>query len=508
VKRPSADLLGIVALIGLALGARVWILIVSGQFSADEAVPGLMARHILTNRELPVFFWGQDYFGSAEAYLIAACMVVADGWPWVVFAPAILASLALIPLTAVLADQLWGKPAGLIAAVPIALPPAVLARELVTSAGGFSLGFALMLAALVLVLKATQQLCSVRWIALASLCAGFAMWIWQPAIVALVPLLTVVLVRMRRWHPGRDLVTGIALLAVGLIPVLLYNAPHGWPTLAAMLIKSGDTPLPGDTLGDKLASIGALLITALGGGDDSIGGANLLQACVLLLGASIGVAVLAKAKRCWPIGLTLSFALLHTLVAYEVSRYFVPVILICCALFGVAVMRLLRHSMIIGIGVVLTVAASNVFTYPAAVPLLTEQGLASIRDSQTALDALQERGLTQGYADYWSAYPITYLSQERIIVAPSLPFFWRARTDRYPPYTERVDGVTAPNSVFLLVDRRCTLVPYLTALDTVGATYAVDNVSRWELIWNIQPLPGTEQNTVDALRSTIATATC
>jgi hypothetical protein len=507
LKRPSPEVLGIVGLIGVAFADRLWILVASGQFSADEAVPGLMARHILMNHELPVFFWGQDYFGSAEAYLIAACMVVANGWPWVVFAPAMLASIALVPLTALLANHLYGKPAALIAALPIALPPAVFARELVTSAGGFSLGFGLMLATLLLMLKSAEHVCNIRYMMLASLCAGFAIWIWQPALVALGPILVVLLLRMRRWHSGRELITGIAPVAIGLIPPLLYNASGGWPTLTAMLIKSSDTPLAGDTPVEKIVSFGVLLITAFGGGDDSIGGTNLIQTCALMIGATVGVVVLAKAHRWRALGITLSFAILHTLVAYEGNRYLVPLVLVGCALFGVSVSRL--HTFRIGAVVaLLAVGGSNLLTYPATVPLLGGQGLSAVRDTQSALEALQQRGLTYGYADYWTAYPLTYLSKERIIVAPGMPFFWRARTDRYPSYTHTVDGVAAPDDLFLLVDRRCTRAPYLSALDAMGATYEVEDVSRWQLIWNIHSQMGDERNTLDALRSTIAGADC
>jgi hypothetical protein len=60
--------MALAALIVIAIATRVWVLVASGQFSADEAVPGLMARHIITRGELPVFYWGQDYFGAAEAY--------------------------------------------------------------------------------------------------------------------------------------------------------------------------------------------------------------------------------------------------------------------------------------------------------------------------------------------------------------------------------------------------------------------------------------------------------
>ena len=38
---------------------------------SDEAVVGLMAKHISEGRELPVFYYGQPYLGSLEAFLVA-----------------------------------------------------------------------------------------------------------------------------------------------------------------------------------------------------------------------------------------------------------------------------------------------------------------------------------------------------------------------------------------------------------------------------------------------------
>jgi hypothetical protein len=42
-------------------------------FNSDEALEGLMARHI---RELPIFFWGQGYKGVPEVYLSAAAFAI------------------------------------------------------------------------------------------------------------------------------------------------------------------------------------------------------------------------------------------------------------------------------------------------------------------------------------------------------------------------------------------------------------------------------------------------
>ena len=65
---PYRSLLMILA---VTLAVRL-ILLASGavSFHADEAVVGLMARHILTG-DRPIFFYGQAYMGSLDAWLIA-----------------------------------------------------------------------------------------------------------------------------------------------------------------------------------------------------------------------------------------------------------------------------------------------------------------------------------------------------------------------------------------------------------------------------------------------------
>src|ERR671938_597376 len=42
-----------------------------GEIDGDEAVVGLMARHIAFLGERPVFYYGQPYLGSLEAFSVA-----------------------------------------------------------------------------------------------------------------------------------------------------------------------------------------------------------------------------------------------------------------------------------------------------------------------------------------------------------------------------------------------------------------------------------------------------
>src|SRR5215467_12916871 len=69
--------LGTLVVAGVAgLGIRLWIdRTWLGVPDSDEAVVGLMARHILDG-QLTTFFWGQAYGGSQEALLAAPVFAV------------------------------------------------------------------------------------------------------------------------------------------------------------------------------------------------------------------------------------------------------------------------------------------------------------------------------------------------------------------------------------------------------------------------------------------------
>src|SRR4051794_25325259 len=67
----------VVAAAGVVL--RVWVYRSSlGTPNSDEAVMGLMARHVLDG-EFPTFFWGVSYSGSQEALLAVPGFLVAGG---------------------------------------------------------------------------------------------------------------------------------------------------------------------------------------------------------------------------------------------------------------------------------------------------------------------------------------------------------------------------------------------------------------------------------------------
>ena len=54
------------------------------------------------------------------------------------------------------------------------------------------------------------------------------------------------------------------------------------------------------------------------------------------------------------------------------------------------------------------------------------------RETDTIINCLASSGIRAAYADYWLSYKLTFLTDERVIVAPT------DGVDRYPPYTAAV----------------------------------------------------------------------
>src|SRR5579859_1371959 len=65
--------LAALSLIMVATGLRLVLIAQNWPITnSDEATMGIMARHIAYRREFPVFFYGQHYMGSFEAFVSAA----------------------------------------------------------------------------------------------------------------------------------------------------------------------------------------------------------------------------------------------------------------------------------------------------------------------------------------------------------------------------------------------------------------------------------------------------
>ncbi len=397
------------------------------------------------------------------------------------------------------------------------MTPPVQARLLANAGGGFALGSVLLLTTILLVLRALRAACPGYWmLALAAFVGGVAAWVWQPALPTLPLLLIVLLASVGKFRSWRGLAC-VTCALVGLLPMLVYNLGSGWPTLVALTRKFDQQSLPVDGLLARGQQLVSTLFTALGGGDENFGGANAAQAAVLaaalvlgplvIVGLGIRTCGLPRQRAVSAAVLVLAIAP-ALVVAHGGARYLVTTFVAACAVNG-ALFGLLRQTAprigLVGIAVFsVACVVPNLAGYAHIADLMAPDQLSQVDQTYAAVDALEQRGLTTGYTDYYAAYTITYVSGERVIAAPSVAFLYSGRLDRFPAYTARVDAVETPRQLFLLVDRRCSAQVYEASLQSSGATYRVEPVARWVLIWDIQAPAAADASTLASLRASVA----
>ncbi|WP_243706251.1 DUF423 domain-containing protein [Micromonospora sp. KC721] len=285
------------ALLALLAGAagvayRVGLLLAdTPRTNSDEATMGLAASHIARGDDFPVFFYGQAYMGTLEAYL-AAPLVALTGPSWLALRLPLLAMYALfVYLSWRLTRRLGGDDrfALLVVAVLAFGSDRVVKNQLIAGGGYPELNpIGVGLALLTLDLAAGRP-AGRRWrYAAFGFLTGLTVWV-DPLLLPYVLALGAVLVGAVRYgrHPirgelrGRALVgalrqrpaggelrgpAGMALVGgalLGVAPLLGHSLAHGRNPVTAILAASGADAAAG--WADRLHG-GLVLGPALGAG--------------------------------------------------------------------------------------------------------------------------------------------------------------------------------------------------------------------------------------------------
>src|SRR5436305_175640 len=200
-RRPFAVGLGVALLAGLFLRLAV-IGSPLGELDGDEAVVGLMARHIAFLGDRPVFYYGQPYLGSLEAFSAAPFFRLFGSATVLLKLVPTAYSLGFLAVSAILAKRLFGTAPALATAAYLAMPPSMWAVWSTKARGGYAellfLGQALLLVTLMLAPKPSRRL-ALLW----GILTGLACWTHLLAVVYLLPAAIFLgLGRRLRWSPA------------------------------------------------------------------------------------------------------------------------------------------------------------------------------------------------------------------------------------------------------------------------------------------------------------------
>ncbi|MBK8022920.1 MAG: hypothetical protein IPK19_16195 [Chloroflexi bacterium] len=501
-----AFLLGLIALLIVAAAGRA-LLLASGSvsFHSDEAVVALMARHILDGAR-PVFFYGQAYMGSLDAWLIAAGFALFGESVHTIRLVQSALYLLIVATGALAAYRLTGRAAlALIAGLLLAVPNTLVALYTTATLGGYNetllLGNLILLVGIdaVRALRAEEASRTdaplgvptnrhvVRWAAL-GLLAGLGCWTNGLIIAYVVPVGLLLIVRVFRLRiPAARLIAPALAAAiaffVGSAPWWIFNLNNDFAALRFYL--PGGTPeqfaggdVPALDTSQRLIGLFLLGLPAVLGlrypwspayfTPDAL---TLILAFAVLGITLAGLYLLARGGGVWnprrrgalpadarallliAIGFFILLFLVSRFSTDPTGRYFLPLIVYLAILVAGFVMSLPRVWMrTAAVGLVLVYGtlglAAAVRNTPPGVTTQFNLDTNLPNDDDAALIAfLEENGLVHGYTNYWIAFRIAFLSEERLQYRSALPYksdlSYTPRDDRYTPYVTAVDAAAA-----------------------------------------------------------------
>ncbi|MFP3852848.1 MAG: ArnT family glycosyltransferase [Anaerolineales bacterium] len=438
-------------------------------FNADEAIVGLMARHILKG-EIPIFFYGQAYLGSLDALLVAALMSVFGSKVIIIRIVQVLLYMTTVLLVMLLVRRIYKTRISVWAAgLVMAFPTVNLTLYTTVSLGGYGEALLLGAALFLLLHKIESDGPSVALCALWGVLGGLGFWVFGLTLVFTLPALMALLLILRR-QPSFG-IHGVAIAAgflVGASPWLVWAAASGTPALLQELFGSA---IAGASQGGVLLAwaeharnfllFGPTVILGL---RPPWGTQPLLPYLVplpLVFWSAVAVyswrrvahqnASVTEFALIGSAGLVVLGFIVTPFGADPSGRYFLPMI-IPMAVFAGGATRWFRYRSSPQV-VVSALAALLLFqavstlqaAYRNPTGLTTQfDPVARIDFSsmQDLINFLENEGATRGYTNYWVAYPLAFRSEEQLIFVPELPyhqdFRYTDRDNRYRPYKRMV----------------------------------------------------------------------
>lgn len=471
-------------------------------FNSDEAIVGLMARHILKG-EHPIFFYGQSYMGSLDAYLTAVGFFLFGDHVWVMRAVQAVLYLGTILTGAIILWEITGSRAATAAGVwLLAIPTINVTLYTTVSLGGY--GEMLLIGNLILLVTmriarniqmGIESDTLFLWLSLGFL-IGLGLWSFGLSLVyafGSFMYLAWIILKMRTRLFG-DPCTGegqpvpfrspvyyfsifavVSGIAIGAAPWLWFAGNSGFNSLFKELSGGAIAGVEGLNL---LGTIVRRAFNFIVLGSTVVIGLRppweirwlampLAPAAILFWGGVLGN-VIRKTRQeirsqvlsgisYVPLfsGVLLTLGLGFCLTPFGADpsgRYFLPVSVILTIL-AVQVIQGWRNKYTRWIYLIVPVIIA--FNLWGTVQAASERlpGLTTQFDAITQIDHkydaeliqfLHSTGETRGYTNYWVAYPLAFLSKEEMIYIPRLPyhedFRYTTRDDRYPAYRRVVES--------------------------------------------------------------------
>ncbi len=438
---------------GVALRA---LFVLKGKIDSDEAIVGLMGMEILKGHHF-IFYWGQGYMGSLEAYAAALLFRFCGVSPPVLKAVPALFFLAAAGFHWLFARRTLGRESAAVLLGLFCWSPWVFSRWGAAPRGGYMEalalgGLALYLAVLI---AGKSGRAGAWWYLLLGLVGGLGFWTHYLFVYYLVPIgLTILLPALfadGRWRRTGAFTTGFL---AGVSPVIVYNLRHSFASLK-MTRMGGNADLAANWANLTVRQLPTLL------------GANRLDtprplwpwASWLLLGLyALGIvwfmAAAFRRSRRTPdtpvVAVLLPLLVVATGLAcfiltgfgiFDTERYLIPLYPLFALFLAVLLVDLggLWKPAAIALGIfVATVNAYGNWIYTTRNVL--PKGAEFSRETAQVLDYCRERGIKTAWGGHWVCYVLTFLSRQELVIGD-------LDQDRYEPFQELAAATDRPTYI-------------------------------------------------------------
>ena len=410
--------------------------------NSDEATMGLAALHIAEGRDFPVFFYGQHYMGTLEAYLAAPLFLAFGPSTLALRMPNLLLYAAFVLLAYRLARRLYTPWLAVVTVAVLALGADRVVKNQLIAAGGYPEINPLAVLLLLLALARPTVVTAAAF----GLVGGLLIWDdWL-----ILPYLAAagVVLLVRSWQRPRLFAVVAAAAVLGAAPQLVHL-----PTSISEYLRlneggQGFHPYGGVLFGVPMAS-GMCSPSDCAGWQMWWGVALpvLLVAAAVLGVRAFRAARTAEERSRQVARLALVAAAALTLILYarsaaagetpvESARY-----LHALLVSTPAVLWPLWRVRFGGV-VVAAVLATMLVASAALLAEVSAYGQRADRVRQLAA-TLERYHITRVYAEYWTCNLLTFATSERVICAVVTDDL-RPGLDRYPAYRRAVDSAADP----------------------------------------------------------------
>ncbi len=485
-------------------------------FDSDEAILGLMARHILHGRGFPLFFYGQRYMGALDAYLAVPLFALSGPS---VGAMRLLQAVLYAVVIAVYARVSWQVSPRLeslaITLVMLALPPVLITLYTASTLGNYveTLLFGGVLLLLGWRLLLDQGVPLYLWL-VAGLIAGLAWWSMALIIGVLLPLGVAGLLHRRRTMPW-------AGIGMGLTGFLIGALPWWWGLVTSFQVTAGD--LVGSRYGvqltvfERLFNLIFLNLTALVGLRPPWSVVWIALPVGILLMTIYSMAVWLEARDVAPdpvsvkrrlkvgtlAGSLVVIPLLYLLTSFgadPTGRYLLPLYPALAVLVADAVPRFLDRNRVpyrgdVVLVFLILIAGFNGWGVLRSA-LEDPPGLSTQFDAVTRLPHeydqdligfMDNHGITHAYSNYWVTFRFAFLTGDRLTFSPLLPdkesLIYTYGYDRYPDYT--LDVIAAENPAYITANLPELDERLRDRFDVLGITYRVAEVGPYTVFHDL-----------------------